>query len=111
MNKPAQDITATDIKPLIEAAFKKSAASAYTSEYDRDVCIKAVIASKNCINNVLVKDPWSDYLLSVITALENLQANYNDPDGEYTNGKAIIGTIIQEIYLLAQALCSPKPDQ
>lgn len=106
-NNPTINLTSEDIKPLIDAAIEKTIILAQESEYDRSVCLKAAISSKNTVENVPLTGEWSQYVLTVITALETLRADYNDTDGEYTNGTAVIGTTIQEIYNLAQQLCQP----
>ncbi len=83
---------------LVEIAFEKARCDASNSEYDRSVCTNAISVAYNTIENIEVRGEPSAYLGKIIAVIENLHADYNDPDGEYTNGTAIIGSLLGYIY-------------
>ena len=37
-----------------------------------------------------------NYKAEILTALILLQADYHDPDGEFTNGKGVLGSLIDD---------------
>ena len=85
---------------LIEHAFNKARDNAHASEYDRGVCILAISRAYDVFATIPIRGEPEDYLNSVKVAISNFQDNYNDPDGEYTNGTAIIGTLLSHLYQL-----------
>ena len=65
---------------------------AEVSEYDRSVSIKAVLTVRDWIN---ANSPPTKK--AIVDGIENLRSNYNDPDGVYTNGRGIIGSILDDL--------------
>lgn len=94
--------TAEEMKSIIEAAFKNAREDAASSAYDRAVCIKAISTANDVFMAIPVAGSAEDYFQTVYQELTTLQKSYNDPDGEYTNGKAMIGSLLGEIYLLVK---------
>ena len=78
----------------IEIAFSKARQSAASSEYDKSVCVRAIAVAYDTASGIPIKGESISYLNTIIEELVKLKQGYNDPDGEYTNGSAMIGTLI-----------------
>ncbi len=87
-----------DIKTRIQKILDGHALKAAASEYDRSVCITAVATARSTVSECLESSaPHVDTDL-LLRRLLDLQANYHDPDGEYTSGKGVIGVLIADIH-------------
>ena len=86
-------------KIMAEQAIKES-----NSEYDKSVCISAVAAAGDRFEEIEVSGSASEYVGRVYDAISDLQDTYNDSDGEYTNGKAPIGSVLGRIYDLKRTI-------
>ena len=82
-----------------EQTIKESA-----SEYDRSVCITAVAAARDTFEAVEVAGSASEFVGRVYDAIRELQDNYSDSDGEYTNGTAPIGNVLSRVYDLKRKI-------
>ena len=71
------------------------------SEYDRSVSISAVSKVRELVLN-LVEDSEEMDKKTLIETIELMKVNYNDPDGKYTNGKSIIGSLLDDLRFLAK---------
>lgn len=75
----------------------KHALKAGESEYDRGVAVAAIAAARKTILAVPIGTDVSAYHAGVRAALERLHARYHDPDGQYTSGKGVIGSLIDDL--------------
>lgn len=73
------------------------AQKARTSQYDRDVCILAISAARNVVLAVSAELSAQAFKASVQEKLNELLGNYYDSDGEYTSGKSVIGSLLDDI--------------
>jgi len=89
--------TAKQMHAAINKVVEKHAIEASKSEYDRKVCILAVSAAGDTIRRVPVAGTAIEYGQAVAVVLGELQDSYNDPDGEYTSGKAPIGGVYYDV--------------
>lgn len=89
--------TLVEIRTTIESVFARHAEKAAQAEYDKSVFISAVAAARDVCRNLPVTGTADTYLQSVLDALDELFSNYNDTDGEYTNGRAAIGDVRRDI--------------
>jgi len=62
------------------------------SEYDRSVSILAVSFVRDWLSSSQCNTKES-----IVAGIESLKDNYNDKEGQYTNGKGVIGAIIDDI--------------
>ncbi|MFL0797298.1 MAG: hypothetical protein K6L73_07385 [Cellvibrionaceae bacterium] len=75
---------------------------ALDSPYDAKVAIIAIGVAEESVRAIDTALPDEQYLDAVIKALTNLQARYDDKSGEYTSGKAEIGSLLSDIKLIAK---------
>ena len=64
------------------------------SPYDKSVCITAVTTAKDTFERISVTGSAPEYIARVYDAIDKLQDIYVDSDGEFTNGKAPIGGVL-----------------
>jgi hypothetical protein len=95
--------TAQQMHAAIKAIIERRSVEAAQSPYDRKVCILAVSAAQDAVNRVPVEATATEYCQRVVAVLSALQDSYNDPDGEYTSGKAPIGDIYFDVWRLLDA--------
>lgn len=67
------------------------------SEYDRGVAIRAIAAAREEIDHIASEISDRKCKDKIVEALELLKLGYNDTDGQYTNGKGVIGSLIDDI--------------
>lgn len=91
---------ADEFKIQINSIVSKHAIDAQTSQYDRTVCITAVAAARSVIEGVIPDNPSQNYGEQVLCALKLLLQNYNDPDGKYTNGRGVLGSLLGDVEAL-----------
>ena len=75
------------------------------SDYDRGVAIRAVSVVRKSINDVFKEVGEIASKGKVIDVLELLKKDYNDTDGQYTNGKGVIGSVIDDIRMMRNEGC------
>lgn len=73
------------------------AISAQASQYDRRVCITAVGAVRSSVEDIPVEGSAQSFGQQVLEAVTSLLETYNDRDGEYTNGRGVIGSLLGDI--------------
>lgn len=73
------------------------AQKARTSQYDRDVCILAISAARDVVLSISSELSAHSFKASVLKQLSELLESYYDPDGEYTSGKSVIGSLLDDI--------------
>ena len=88
------------LRAAIEEIFVKRSRKAAQSEYDRSVCIRAVATARDVFDSVPVEGNAAQYGQAVVSALAPLYENYNDPDGEFTSGKGVIGDAYMDVMAL-----------
>lgn len=81
----------------INASVEKHALAAQVSQYDRTVTITAIASARHVIEEVIANSANGNFGVELLSALVELNANYNDPDGIYTNGKGVLGSLIGDI--------------
>jgi hypothetical protein len=88
---------ADELKILILATVAEHAIAAQASRYDRTVCITAVVAARDVIEGISANNQLQNYTEEVLGSLNALRQTYNDPDGQYTNGKGVIGSLFGDV--------------
>lgn len=87
-----------DIWRLALEVVRQHAERAQMSEYDRSVAITAISRARNTIEDLAKSGIQPNKCKqAILDALEKLRANYHDPDGEFTNGKGVIGSLRDDI--------------
>lgn len=81
----------------INANVEKHALTAQASQYDCTVAITAIARARDVIEEIGANSDHSNLATELHSALVELHANYNDPDGVYTNGKGVLGSLIGDI--------------
>ena len=94
---------AAELHQKITSVFARRSAAAAQSQYDRSVCIRAVGAAREVFEGVSIEGSATEYCQTVLAALGPLLENYNDPDGEFTSGRGVLGDIYSDIYSLLSA--------
>ena len=94
--------SAREMREAISKILETRSLKAAQSEYDRSVCIRAVAAARDAFESVPVKGSATDYGQAIVAILGELQETYNDPDGEYTSGKAPIGDVCNDVSSLVE---------
>lgn len=93
---------AEELKTQISAAIAKHAVAAQQSQYDRTVCITAVAKARSVVEGVSTDNQLQDYGEEVLSALNSLLQTYNDTDGQYTNGRGVIGSLLGDITVVVR---------
>ena len=93
---------ANELKNQIVAAIEKHAVAAQVSEYDRTVSITAVAAARSVVGSIIPDNPVQIYAEQISSALKSLLQTYNDSDGEYTNGRGVIGSLLGDVEAVIQ---------
>lgn len=86
--------TAEQARNAIKKIINEQAIKEAGSPYDKSVCITAVTAARDVFEGVEVSGSATQYIGWVYDAISRLQDNYSDSDGQYTNGKAPIGSVL-----------------
>jgi hypothetical protein len=76
---------------------KSHAISAQASQYDRRVAVTAIGAVRSSVENIPVEGSAQSYGRKILAAVTSLLEGYNDPEGEYTNGRGIIGSLLGDL--------------
>ena len=92
--------TAQVLHDLILETFAERSLKASQSQYDRGVNIRAVMTAREVFKAVPVHGTAAEYHRHILTEIAALKDHYNDPNGEYTSGKAPIGDVYMDIYSL-----------
>ena len=94
----------TDQKTIISQLIEKHPHKANMSQYDRAVAITAISATRQVVLAVPSNLPAEEYQAHVLVELRQLMERYHDPDGEYTSGKGLIGSLVNDLhYTLTRA--------
>ena len=93
---------ANELKKQIFAAVEKHAIIAQVSGYDRTVSITAVAAARSVVESIIPDNPVQIYAEQISSALKSLLQTYNDPDGIYTNGRGVIGSLLGDVEAVIQ---------
>lgn len=93
---------ADELKAQILAVVAKHAIAAQASQYDRSVCITAVATVRKLVEGISTDNQLQDYSENVSTSLNALREAYNDTDGQYTNGKGVIGSLQGDVEAVIQ---------
>lgn len=95
-----ETMTAHETKELVMTVVDMHSERARKSQYDIGVAINAVACARQTVLELPVESiEEDDYGQSVIAALTTLRHGYNDTDGQYTNGKGVLGSLIDDLYL------------
>ena len=89
--------TTDQLRNRIADIVAEHALSAQKSQYDVSVCISAVAAARQVIESVSPNLSPERYADKVRQELASLQAGYNDTDGQYTNGRGVIGSLSGDV--------------
>ncbi len=85
-----------NIKNWAKSIIEKHAKAAQCSQYDRKVAVTAISNARIVIDKVIAKPDVENYKAEIVAALIVLQSEYHDPDGEFTNGKGVLGSLIDD---------------
>ena len=85
------------LRDNILAIIDLHAKKACESEYDRAVGIYAIGTARDVVLAIPVEPPAALYRDRVLAKLQELMADYHDPDGVYTSGKGVIGSLIGDL--------------
>ncbi len=85
------------LKSRVDKALEKHALAAQASQYDRSVAISAIASARAVVEDISGKYNSDIFGSQLLAALYGLHSNYNDPDGTYTNGKGVLGSLIGDI--------------
>lgn len=88
-----------DPRQIVSELIAKHAQKAAESEYDRTVAIQAIAAVRETAAAVSDALPDDEYKAQILKAVGDLKERYHDPDGEYTSGKGVIGSCLNDLYL------------
>ncbi len=73
------------------------ALAAQASQYDRRVAVTAISTARAHIEEILAEGSAEAYGNLVLAALASQLETYNDPDGVYTNGRGVIGSLLGDL--------------
>jgi len=94
----------TDQETIISQLIEKHAHKASMSQYDRAVSITAISAARQVVLAIPSNLPAEVYQARVLAELGQLMERYHDPDGQYTSGKGVIGSLVNDLhYTLTRA--------
>jgi hypothetical protein len=95
---PVFEIRSADrCQRAIADIFADQMSRANSSAYDVKVCVLAVAMARDEFNKLPVTGSARNYWAETMALLEAFRDNYDDRDGEYTNGAGIIGSVIERI--------------
>ena len=100
--------TSQQMHAAIKAIIEKRSVEVSQSQYDMKVCVGAVGAARDIFESVPVEGTAAVYGQAVAAALSKLRDTYNDPDGEFTSGKAPIGDVYYDVSRLLDDQTSPE---
>jgi len=87
-----------DVRRRALALVDKHALAAQASPYDRHVAVAAIAKARTTVANAPIDpDDAAAAAGQIVAALTALHATYHDPDGEFTNGKGVLGNLIDDI--------------
>lgn len=89
--------TTDQLRDRIAEIVTEHALSAQKSQYDVSVCISAVAAGRQVIEGISRDLTPQEYAERVRAELASLQSGYNDTDGQYTNGRGVIGSLSGDV--------------
>ncbi len=92
-----QRVMMNPVKERVLSLVDKHAKKASKCEYDREVAIKAISAARKAVLTIPDDLPPNLIRSHALAALAELMANYHDPDGQYTSGKGVIGSLYDEV--------------
>ena len=88
-----------ETRKRVMATIADHATKAQASEYDRSVAISAIASARRTVENLQLEPSGSEnHGQRILDALNDLRAGYNDPVGKYTNGKGVLGSLIDDVY-------------
>ena len=96
--------TAEDVHQAIKKIMIEQLGVEAASPYDKTVCITAVATAEDTFERISVTGSAPEYIRRVYDAIDKLQDIYADSDGEYTNGKAPIGGVLDRLYTLKKEI-------
>ena len=85
------------VKIRTNSIIASHANAAQSSQYDRRVAVTAISSARSVIDSVFARPDVKDYKSEILEALIALQSDYHDPDGEFTNGKGVLGSLIGDL--------------
>ncbi len=83
----------SEVLEIVDAHAVKAA----NSQYDQGVCVNAISVARKTIMAVPADLSPGDYKAQLLQDLTALFVDYHDPDGEYTSGKGVIGSLLDDI--------------
>ena len=86
-----------DNRNKVQQIIDAHSAKAQQSAYDRGTCVLAVLTARETVMTIPDEVDEQAYPQQVIQKLDELFNNYHDPDGEYTSGRAVIGSLRDDI--------------
>ncbi len=89
--------TAEECQAVITDIFMEHLALENRSAYDVKVCVLAVARAQDEFKTFPVSGSAQRYWEDTVAKLEVFRDGYYDPDGEYTNGAGVIGSVIESI--------------
>lgn len=81
----------------LEKLIRKQMGIEAESPYGAGVCVRAIGAAEDVFSRVPVVGTALDYARQVYKAIDDLHDDYNDSEGEYTNGPAPIGNVLSRV--------------
>lgn len=92
-----QRVMMNPVKERVLLLVDKHAQKASKCEYDRAVAITAISAAREAV--LTIPDDLPPHLIRphALAELAELMADYHDPDGQYTSGKSVIGSLYDEV--------------
>lgn len=90
-------MNAQEMHKQIFRIFKRHALSAQASQYDRTVAITAIARARAQIEVIAAEESAHSYGEEVMSELVAFHQDYNDPDGEYTNGRGVLGSLLADL--------------
>lgn len=85
------------INETISSILGDHALAAQSSQYDRTVAIAAISRARRVIDDVTTHASTENLKSELLAALNALKFDYHDPDGEFTNGKGVLGSLINDL--------------
>ncbi|NNJ72284.1 MAG: hypothetical protein HKP09_03780 [Enterobacterales bacterium] len=89
-----------NLKHLVLALLNNHRQKAANSAYDKSVAIQAIATAGKLIDTFQWTESAHNDHTNLLQSLEALRENYYDSDGEYSSGKADIGSLIGDLIQL-----------